>query len=65
MERVNTKASKVALPRRAYSIREVAAALGICERSVRRLIARGLLKPCRVLRHLLIPAEQLEELLKK
>ena len=51
--------------RRAYSIREVAAALGICERSVRRLIARGLLRPCRVLRHLLIPAEQLEELLKK
>ncbi|SRR6266436_6493425 len=51
--------------RRAYSIREVAAALGICERSVRRLIDRGLLRPCRVLRHLMIPAEQLDELLKK
>ena len=54
-----------ALVRRAFSVKEVALILGISERSVRRLIARGLLKPCRALRHVRIPSEQVDELLKE
>ncbi len=52
------------LPRLAYRVDEVAKMLGISEKSVRRLIARGLLKPSKVLRHLLIPHQQVEGLLK-
>jgi hypothetical protein len=48
-----------ALPRLAYSVAETAAMLGICEKSVRRLIARGLLRPSRALRHLLIPRSEI------
>lgn len=51
-------------PRKALKISEVAAALGIKEISVRRLIKRGLLKPSRVLRHQLIPVSQIDELLR-
>lgn len=53
------------LERRAFRIREVAQMLNVSEPSVRRLVGRGLLRPCRVLRHLLIPADQIDALLKK
>jgi excisionase family DNA binding protein len=52
------------LPRLAYSVRETAAMLGVSEKSVRRLVVRGLLRPSRALRHLLIPRSEIERLLK-
>lgn len=51
--------------RRAYKIHEVADILGVTSISVRRLIDRGLLRPCRALRHVLVPADEIEKLLKK
>ena len=51
------------LPRRALKINEAAQVLGVKAITVRRLIQRGLLHPCRVLRHPLIPIEQIEALL--
>jgi excisionase family DNA binding protein len=50
--------------RRAYKIKEAAEILGVKPLSVRRAIARGVLKPCRVFRHVLIPADEIERLLK-
>lgn len=38
--------------------------LGICEKSVRRLIHRGLIRPCRALRHILIPKTEIERFLR-
>lgn len=52
------------LPRLAYRVDEVAAMLGISGKSVRRLIARGLLKPSKALRHLLITRQELDRFLK-
>lgn len=49
--------------RRAYKIREAAGIIGCSEISVRRLIARGLLRPNRALRHLLIPASEIDRFL--
>lgn len=51
------------IERLAYSISETAAALGVSPISVRRLIDRGLLRPNRALRHLLIPAGELDRFL--
>lgn len=48
--------------RLALRIPEVAQALGISKTSVRRLIKRGHLKPLRILRHVLVPVEQLSKL---
>ncbi len=53
-----------ALPRLAYSVREAAEAMGICEKSVRRLIVRRKLRCSRALRHLLIPTEELKRFLR-
>ena len=53
------------LPRVAFTVRETAAMLGICEKSVRRLVARGLLRPSRALRHLLIPKHEIDRFLKE
>ena len=50
--------------RLAYSLKETAAMLGICEKSVRRLIHRGLIRPCRALRHILIPRTEIERFLR-
>ena len=50
--------------RLAYSLKETAAMLGICEKSVRRLIYRGLIRPCRALRHILIPRTEIERFLR-
>jgi len=50
-------------PRLAFHVREVAQMLGVSEKTVRRLKARGLLKPSKALRHHLIPRQQVEEFL--
>lgn len=46
------------------SVQESARAMGVSDASIRRLIARGLLRPSRVLRHLRIPVNQLHALMK-
>jgi excisionase family DNA binding protein len=51
------------IPKRAFKVSEAAALLGIQPVSIRRLIARGDLTPCRVLRHLLISEKEIERLL--
>jgi excisionase family DNA binding protein len=51
--------------RLAYSIQETAQMLGVCDKSVRRLILRGLLRPSRALRHLLIPKHELDRFLRE
>ncbi|MCI0541132.1 MAG: helix-turn-helix domain-containing protein [Verrucomicrobiales bacterium] len=56
-------ADQTDLPRLAYSVAEAAQMLGVCEKTVRRLISRGLLRPSRALRHLLIPKKELEKFL--
>lgn len=52
-------------PRLAYSVAETANILGISGKSVRRLIARNLIRPSRALRHLLIPRSEIERFLKE
>jgi excisionase family DNA binding protein len=51
------------LPRLAYSVAEAAQMLGVCDKTVRRLISRGLLRSSRALRHLLIPKKEIEKFL--
>lgn len=51
------------LPRIAVSIKTASIMLEVSEKSIRRLIERGLLKPNRALRVLRIPVSQIEELL--
>lgn len=47
----------------AFSVAEAAGALGLHEKTVRDLVARGELEASRVLRRVLIPARALEALL--
>ena len=47
-----------------YDIHQAAAALNICPKTVRRLLARGKLTSCKVLRKVLIPRTQIEAFLK-
>src|SRR5260370_38758027 len=49
--------------REAYSVREVASALAVSEKSVYRLIARGLLKPLRALLHHRLTEKELQRFL--
>ena len=49
----------------AYDIKQAAAALNTCTKTVRRLIARGLLTPCKGIRKILIPRQQIEEFFKR
>jgi excisionase family DNA binding protein len=51
-------------PRLAYTVKETAQMLGISEKSVRRLIDRGLLRTSKALRHLLIPRSEIERFLR-
>jgi excisionase family DNA binding protein len=46
--------------RLAYKINEVADILGVSPSSVRRAIERGLIRPIRAFRHVLVPARELE-----
>jgi len=50
--------------RLAYSVQEAACMLGVCDKSVRRLILRGLIRPSRALRHILIPKDELDRFLR-
>lgn len=43
-------------------IPEVAQALSVSESTVRRMIRRGHLKPLRIVRHILVPVDQLSKL---
>lgn len=62
MTESNSTASPVA--RRAYSIKETAAMLGLHHNSIRRLIDRGELRASRALRHYLIPSTEIDRFLK-
>ncbi|PYI98579.1 MAG: hypothetical protein DME98_03900 [Verrucomicrobia bacterium] len=55
--------SKEILPKvnRFYSLRETAVELNLSEATVRRLIARGLLRSSKATRHIRIPREQIDE----
>lgn len=50
--------------RLAYTVQEAAQMLGVSDKTVRRLIARRLLRVSRALRHLRIPKGELERFLK-
>jgi excisionase family DNA binding protein len=50
-------------PRLAYSVKEAAQILGVSEKTIRRLVARGLLRSSKALRHLLIPKKEIERFL--
>jgi excisionase family DNA binding protein len=63
VEREEISESRNRLPRLAYSVRETAVILGVCEKTVRRLISRGLLKSSSALRHILIPKKEIERFL--
>lgn len=49
------------LPRIFYSVEEVAAMMGVCSKTVLRLIARGKLKVSNAFRHKRIHAKSIEE----
>jgi excisionase family DNA binding protein len=52
--------------RLAYSIQETAQMLGVCDKSVRRLILRGLIRPSRALRrHILVPKDEIDRFLRE
>src|SRR5687767_12129811 len=51
--------------RLAFSVQEAAELLGVSSKSIRRLIARRLLRPSRALRHLLIPKTEILRFLKE
>ena len=64
MSTTSKSSSAPGLAPRAVKINEAASLLSVTPITIRRLIERGFLKPCRVLRHPLIPIEQIEELLR-
>ena len=47
-----------------YDIKQAAAALNTCTKTVRRLIQRGYFTPCKAVRKILIPRSQIEAFLK-
>ncbi len=51
--------------RLALSVRETAATLGVCEKTVRRLINRRRLRASNALRHLLIPRTEVDRFLRE
>ena len=59
------EAHPATLGRKAFSIKETASVLGLSVPSVRRLVARGLLRANRSLRHLLIPASEIDRFLQE
>jgi hypothetical protein len=54
---------KEILPRKAYTMAETAAILGISYISVHRLLQRGLLRSSTALRHKMIPASEIDRFL--
>jgi excisionase family DNA binding protein len=62
---MNENEAKQALPEPlVYTVEETAAVLKISTKSVRRLLARGLLTGCNAFRKILIPRKQVEDFLK-
>lgn len=53
-----------AIVRKAYSIQETAEILGVSPNSIRRLVDRRQIRASRALRHLLIPATEIDRFLK-
>jgi len=53
------------VPVAALKLKDAAIYIGISVVSVRRLIRRGLIKPNRALRHILIPVAELDRFLKE
>jgi excisionase family DNA binding protein len=51
--------------RLAYKLNEASALLGVSVITIRRAIQRGLIKPSRAFRHVLIPATELQSFLDK
>lgn len=51
------------LPRLAFTVSETAVILGISEKSVRRLIGRGLIRPSKALRTHIITQKEIERFL--
>jgi excisionase family DNA binding protein len=49
----------------AYTIKEAAAYLGLCERQIRNLITRGLLRKSKALRAVRIPGADVETFLER
>lgn len=49
--------------RMAFSVKETALLLGVSEKTVRRLVERQLLHPCRALRHLLFSRKEVDRFL--
>ena len=45
--------------RLAFSVKETAQILGVCEKTVRRLISRNLIRASKALRHLIIPKKEI------
>jgi excisionase family DNA binding protein len=48
---------------RAFKLKDAATILGIAPSTIRRLIQRGMLKPCMAVRHVLIPGSEIDRLL--
>ena len=55
--------SGISTNRLAFSVKETADILGLSEKTIRRLVARRLLRSSRALRHLLIPKKEIERFL--
>ncbi len=53
------------IPRRLLSLKETAHTLNVSEKSVRRLIDRGLLKASKALRHIRVPVEAIDQFVKQ
>ena len=60
---VADSASGISTNRLAFSVKETADILGLSEKTIRRLVARRLLRSSRALRHLLIPKKEIERFL--
>jgi excisionase family DNA binding protein len=60
---LNTIGTKTEGPRLAYKINEASALLGVSVITIRRAIDRGLIKPSRAFRHVLISAGELQRFL--
>jgi hypothetical protein len=61
-----TKVVQVAAPSRlALKLKEVATCLGVSEKTVRRLVYRGLLRRCQALRHIVIERKEIDRFLQE
>ena len=58
-----TNAAVPAIEKMAFKLSETAVTLGILEITVRLLVNRGLLRPCRSVRHLLFVREEISRIL--